>query len=164
MDTLNERIKKVRKDLELSQKDFAEKIGISQRSVSWGEQPGNNVPDSTIKSLCLAFHVNEKWLRDGSGEMYIQPTTFSLDAFVRQHNGTELEIDILKTYFELPIDIRKMLLEHFKSHLNISVNKESKINTDNDKTVPNPFDGAPDTPEDLEDKYPPIDDENEDAG
>ena len=120
MDTLNDRIKEVRKNLGLSQKDFAEKIGISQRAVSWGEQPGNNVPDSTIKALCMAFHVNEKWLRESIGDMFVQPDTFSLDEFVKQHNGTELEIDIMKTYFSLPVDIRKMMLEHFKEHLSVS--------------------------------------------
>ena len=120
MDTLNDRIKEVRKNLGLSQKDFAEKIGISQRAVSWGEQPGNNVPDSTIKALCMAFHVNEKWLRESIGDMFVQPDTFSLDEFVKQHNGTELEIDIMKTYFSLPADIRKMMIEHFKEHLNVS--------------------------------------------
>lgn len=92
MDTLNERIKTVRKNLGLSQKDFAEKIGISQRSVSWGEQPGNNVPDITIKALCMAFRVNEDWLRNGNGEMLLDFTEdeftkaanmLSKDAFVR---------------------------------------------------------------------------------
>ena len=57
--TLNERIKEFRKLRGLSQKDFAETIGISQRSVSWGEQPGNNVPDNTIKNICMAFGVSE---------------------------------------------------------------------------------------------------------
>lgn len=120
MDALNSRIKEVRKDLGLSQKDFAEKIGISQRSVSWSEQPGNNVPDSTIKSLCMAFRVNEDWLRDGKKPMYIQPPTFSLDDFVKQHGGTELEMDIMKAYFELSPDVREMLVQHFKSRLTAS--------------------------------------------
>lgn len=80
----------------LSQKEFAETIGISQRSVSWGEQPGNNVPDNTIKNICMSFGVNEDWLRNGTEPMYIQTPTFSLDDFVRQRGGTDLEIDIMK--------------------------------------------------------------------
>lgn len=117
MNTLNERIKKVRKDLGLSQKDFAAKIGISQRAVSWGEQPGNNVPDNTIKALCMIFKVNEEWIRYGTEPMYMQSPTFSLDIFLETQQATPLEIDILKAYFELEPDIRKRLLQHFQKHL-----------------------------------------------
>lgn len=115
--SINERIKELRKDQGLSQKDFAAKMGISQRSVSWSEQPGNNVPDSTIKSLCMAFNANEDWLRNGIEPMYIQSPTFNLDNYVRQHGGTDLEIEIMKSYFELDPSVRKMLVQHFQSRL-----------------------------------------------
>lgn len=115
MITLNERIKELRKRYGLSQKGLAEKIGISQRSVSWGEQPGNNVPDSTIKTICMAFNVNEDWVRYGTEPMYIQPDTFSLDNFIKEKGGTELEKEIVKTYFELDPEIRKAVMDHFKA-------------------------------------------------
>ncbi len=118
--TLNERIKELRKLQRLSQKDFAETIGISQRSVSWGEQPGNNVPDNTIKNICMTFRVNEDWLRNGTEPMYIQAPTFSLDKFVKDHGGTDFELEAMKAYFELDPDIRKMLVKHFKEHLTAS--------------------------------------------
>lgn len=118
--TLNERIKELRKLRGLSQKDFAETIGISQRSVSWGEQPGNNVPDNTIKNICMTFGVSEDWLRNGTEPMYIQAPTFSLDDFIRKHGGTELELDIIKAYFELEPGVREMLVQHFKERLTAS--------------------------------------------
>ncbi len=111
----------------LSQKEFAETIGISQRSVSWGEQPGNNVPDNTIKNICMSFGVNEDWLRNGTEPMYIQTPTFSLDDFVRQRGGTDLEIDIMKAYFELESDTRAMLIQHFKEHLTASRAEPSEM-------------------------------------
>lgn len=115
--TINERIKELRKEKQLSQKDFAEIIGISQRSVSWGEQPGNNVPDSTLKTICMAFGVSEDWLRDGTEPMYITPPTFSLDDFVKQRGATDLELNVMKAYFDLDPDTRKMLVQHFKERL-----------------------------------------------
>ena len=120
MTTLNERIREVRKYLGLSQKDFAEKVGISQRSVSWGEQPGNNVPDSTIKSLCIVFRISEAWLRTGEGEMLEQPETFSLDQYLKERGCTALEMEIVKAYFELDIDTRQKVFEvfeHFQSKI-----------------------------------------------
>lgn len=44
----------------------------------------------------MSFGVNEDWLRNGTEPMYIQTPTFSLDDFVRQRGGTDLEIDIMK--------------------------------------------------------------------
>lgn len=117
MNTLNERIREVRKYLGLSQKDFAEKVGISQRSVSWGEQPGNNVPDSTVKSLCIVFRINEAWLRTGEGEMLEQPETFSLDQYLKERGCTALEMEIVKAYFELDMDTRQKVFDHFQARL-----------------------------------------------
>lgn len=115
--TLNERIREVRKQLGLSQMDFAEKVGISQRSVSWGEQPGNNVPDSTVKTLCIVFRVNETWLRTGEGEMFLQPDTFSLDQYLKEKGCTPLELEIVKAYFELDRDTRQKVFDHFYSRI-----------------------------------------------
>ena len=42
-----------------------------------------------------------------SGEMYIQPDTFSLDDFVKSKGATGLELEIIKTYFELDPEIRR---------------------------------------------------------
>lgn len=128
MSSLNERIKELRKSHGLSQKDFATKIGISQRSVSWSEQPGNNVPDSTIKSLCMAFNVNEDWLRNGTEPMCVESSTFSLEEFVKQRGGGELELEALKAYFELEPDIRQELVKEFiRSRIGASRDEFSKI-------------------------------------
>ena len=47
--------------------------------------------------------------------MYIQPDTFSLDNFIKEKGGTELEKEIVKTYFELDPEIRKAVMDHFKA-------------------------------------------------
>lgn len=119
--TINERIRYFRKDvLKLNQTAFAESIGMKQRGASGMEQDGATVTDRAIKSICMAYNVNEDWLRNGTEPMYIQAPTFSLDDYVRQHGGTELEIDIMKAYFELEPDTRAMLIQHFKERLTAS--------------------------------------------
>lgn len=64
---MNKRIKELRKKNGMTQKDLAERIGLSQSGISWIEQDGSNVDNSTIKNICREFHVNEKWLRTGEG-------------------------------------------------------------------------------------------------
>lgn len=115
--TVNERIKKVRKEKGMNQKQFAALLGVTQSGVSYMEQSGSNVSDSSIKSICTMCNLNEDWLRNGTEPMYIPESTFSLDKFVKDHGGTELELEAMKAYFELDPDIRKMLVKHFKERL-----------------------------------------------
>ena len=125
--TVNERIKRVRKEKGMNQKQFAALLGVTQSGVSYMEQSGSNVSDSSIKSICTMCNLNEDWLRNGTEPMYIQAPTFSLDDFVRQRGGTELEIDIMKAYFELEPDTRAMLIQHFKERLTASRDEPSEM-------------------------------------
>lgn len=69
--TINERIKQLRKEiLHKNQQEFASILQVTQSSISWSEQPGHNVPDSSIRSICSNFGISEKWLRTGEGEVY----------------------------------------------------------------------------------------------
>lgn len=63
---MNERIKHFRKDiLKMSQKDFAEQLGLSENFV-WMIEKGNRIPsDRTISDICRIFDIQEDWLRDG---------------------------------------------------------------------------------------------------
>lgn len=114
-DGLDSRIRNVRKELKMSQKEFAERMGVSQGTVSWSEQPDKNVPDSTIKSICTIFNVNENYLLYDESPMFIEPDTFSLDNFIVERGGTDLEKEIIKTYFELDPEVRKAIFDHFKN-------------------------------------------------
>lgn len=71
--TLGERIKKVRKALDLTQQEFADRIGMKRNSIAQVEM-GRNTSDQTITSICREFNVSETWLRTGEGEMFIQVT------------------------------------------------------------------------------------------
>ena len=142
--TINERIKLLRKEKGLNQKQFASLLGITQSGASYMEQPGNNISDSSIKSICTICNVNEDWLRNGIEPIHIEPDTFSLDEYARQKGATDLELQIVKLYFDLDADTRKMLVSHFRSGLAAAVNE-------------NPALIVPDTPEELEAECPPLD-------
>ena len=116
MSTLNERLRFLRKELGLSQAELASSIGVSQRAISWSEQAGNNVPASTIKAICLAHNINETWLCTGEGPIYNEREAFSLDQFAREHGATQLELEIIKVYFELDPAIRRAAMDHFRAH------------------------------------------------
>lgn len=71
---LKDRIKKIRKELDLTQQKFADRIGVKQNTVAQYEM-GRNIPiDTVIALICREFNVNEEWLRTGQGEPFIQKT------------------------------------------------------------------------------------------
>lgn len=68
---LNERIKKLRRNLDLTQQEFAEKIGIKRNSLA-NYETGRNTPiDAILVSICREFNVSEEWLRTGEGDMFL---------------------------------------------------------------------------------------------
>lgn len=68
---MNKRIKEIRKALNLTQKEFAQKIGLKQNAVSILEKDGSTITEQNIKNICTQFSVSEQWLRSGIGEMFI---------------------------------------------------------------------------------------------
>ena len=69
-DLMNERMKQLRKELGLTQQQFADRIGTSRANIVKYEV-SDNIPSSAIISLiCREFNVNEEWLREGSGDMF----------------------------------------------------------------------------------------------
>ena len=69
---MNERIKKIRKALDLTQQKFADQLRVKRKTIGLWECGINAVTDQVINSICREFNVNETWLRTGEGEMFIE--------------------------------------------------------------------------------------------
>ena len=67
---MNERIKKLRTRLDLTQKQFGSKIGL-RSSISEIESGKAPLTDRTIITICSVFNVNENWIRTGKGKIFI---------------------------------------------------------------------------------------------
>lgn len=69
---MNNRISLIRKKLGCNQDVFAEKLGLTKNFISLVETGKRDPSDRTIKDICREFNVNEEWLRNGTGEMFIE--------------------------------------------------------------------------------------------
>ena len=142
---MQERIALLIEESGMTKTAFAQKLNITQPYVSKLLKTGSP-RDRLIEDICEKFEISEEWLRNGTEPMRIQPETFSLDEFAAQHNATDLEKEIIKTYFEIDPAIRRQILNHFKENLMGAG-------------------GAPDSPEELEIMHPPVTgDEKTNAG
>lgn len=116
---MHDRIRLVRKAVNLSQKDFGEKLGVSRDVMANIENDRVSPSNTFLQLLCSVFNVREEWLRAGEGEMFQSEKSFSLDEYVHAHNFTDIELRILKAYLEIPVELREKVLgyvSHAFSH------------------------------------------------
>ena len=88
--TLNERVKQLRKTLDLTMEKFGEKIGVKKSAISLIESGKNSLTEQMIKSICREFDVDEEWLRNGTGSMFIERTR---DEEIAKFIGTIQSVD-----------------------------------------------------------------------
>ena len=113
--SINQRIKTLRKELNLIQQDFAKKIGVQRVTISWMEKEGNTITRQNIKIICDAFNVNENWLRTGEGDMF-KPADEPdiLDKLQQELKLNNAEMEIIKTFIELSPEQRRMGIQFIK--------------------------------------------------
>lgn len=73
-ESINARIKQLRKKKKLNQTEFGSVIGLKNSAISKMEQEGSVVVDQNIQLICEKFQVRREWLVDGIGEMFAART------------------------------------------------------------------------------------------
>ena len=68
---MKDRIKKLRRELDLTQQEFSDRIGVKRGAIANYEIGRNEPTDSVISLICREFNVNENWLRTGEGDMFL---------------------------------------------------------------------------------------------
>ena len=69
---MKDRIRKLRRGMDLTQQEFASKIGTTANVLTNYETGRRNPSASVINNICKTFNVNEEWLREGTGEMFME--------------------------------------------------------------------------------------------
>ncbi len=177
-----ERIKTLRKSLDLTQQKFGERIGIKGNTVAQYELGRSNPVDSVFSLICREFGVSEEWLRTGNGEMFIPAPTDVLDQLAQKYKLSNAAYIIIEKFVNLNperqaglidfcMEVSKAIMESdsdpnaaafpegayagFSEDLAVQVFREMREHQ-----------GIPKTPEELEKKFPPVDPgvEESDAG
>lgn len=127
---LKDKIKKVRKELDLTQQKFADKLGVKRNTIAMYEM-GKTVPsEQTIKSICREFNVNEEWLRNGNGEMFKAAPTDVLDQLAYKYHLSEADYVMVEKFVTMRPEARKALFDYIQE---VSV---AFINNDTDPYAP----------------------------
>lgn len=127
---MNERIRELRKHLNLTLEEFGKKVGVTKAAIGRIEKGERSVTDQMFLSICREFNVNENWLRTGDGEM------FSLEEDEEAAYVSELLYDtknplydliksIMKTYSQSR-EKEKEIIKNFAKNLHKNLKEESR--------------------------------------
>ena len=65
-----DRIKELRRALDLTQDEFGGRIGITKSSISTMESGRSNPSEQTLRSMCREYGASYLWLTTGEGSMF----------------------------------------------------------------------------------------------
>ena len=161
------RVRKLRKTLDLTQKEFGSRIGIKGNTVAQYELGRSNPVDSVVSLIIREYNVSEEWLRNGEGEMFRPTPSSALEQLAKDYNLSNAASKIIEKFVTLKPEKRKELLDLF---LEIAkVLEESDIDTSTPAIPENQFpnfsqdslietirQNVPKTPEELEKRFPPV--------
>lgn len=155
---MNERIKELRKEhLHLSQTEFGERLGVSRSVINNIERNALARPDqklSLIKLMCNVFNVNEEWIVNGVGDMFVETPSSTMEQLRKEFNLDDFSYNLVYQYLRLGSDQRQAVRDFFYNVVSGGGDGEDDL-----------FSGVPDTVEELEGLYPPINPpQNKDIG
>ena len=104
---MNERLKKLRKALDLTQQEFADRIGVKRNTIATYEIGRNTPLDAVIASICREFNVSETWLRTGEGEMFLPSPNGVLDELVQKYGLSTRGKVIVEKFLDLNPDVQE---------------------------------------------------------
>lgn len=113
---MHNRIKSLRKELNLTQEKFGERLGMKKNSISQIENGINALTEQLLVSICREFGVNEKWLRTGEGDMFLPLSdSQSLDTLAKANHATEADYQLIRNYLSLDSTVRLQIQTLFST-------------------------------------------------
>lgn len=144
---MNDRIKAVRKALDLTQQEFGDRLGVKRNTIATYETGKSSPSDAAVSLICREFNVNESWLRTGEGEMFIpksrnQQLSDFMDTLIHENDSFK------KRLITALCNLKESDWAYLENLLVDLVGKDIL------SAAPT---AIPSTPEELEAQYPPVD-------
>ena len=123
---MKNRIKLLRKDLKLTQKEFGDAIKVSNSNISNIENGSVNLTDRNIYEICSKFNVNKDWLKHGIGDVYIDLNKEDeikniINEFIDDNNAVKKDIlnSLLKVHDENTLKLISDMIHKFSECENL---------------------------------------------
>lgn len=107
--TINERFKEIRLNLNKTQADFGEQCGLGRAVIANIENNRSPVTPLYIKVVVDNFGVNEKWLINGTGDMFLETKEQYIDRLAERYGLDDFMKKVITAYSELSDDKREIV-------------------------------------------------------
>lgn len=112
--TQGERIRNIRKKLNLTLEKFGGKLGVGKTAISNIEKGKRNLTEQMALSICREYNVNYDYLMDGEGEMFDDLPQTVLDELCAQYDLDDLDKSLVEMYLEMPEQVRDYLKQDIR--------------------------------------------------
>ena len=115
--TTGERVKEIRKTLNLTLEKFGEKLGVGKPAISKIEKDERNLTDQMAKSICREYNVNYDYLIYEEGEMFSDLPQTILDELCAQYSLNDFDKAIIELYVNTPLELRQEVKKKMKEFI-----------------------------------------------
>ena len=113
--TIGERIRSIRKETGLNQTDFGEKVGLRQSSLGQIESGVRNATDRTIILICEKYGVREDWLRNGTGEMFLETDSTIVSQLSSEYGIDAFEKVLIEGFLKMKPEERAVIKTYVRN-------------------------------------------------
>lgn len=112
---MNDRIKEVRKALDLSQEEFGKRLGVSRGVIVNMELNRAEIKPLFIEHLCSMFSINKHWLETGRGQMFIETEETIISSLATEYDLDSLDRKIIECYINMQAPQRMAIKSYLRS-------------------------------------------------
>ncbi|MEA4927849.1 MAG: helix-turn-helix transcriptional regulator [Candidatus Limiplasma sp.] len=115
---LGERVKDVRKALDLTQSQFAERLGIKQNTIAQIEMGRRSPSEQLMLSICREYGISYDWLVNGVGEMRHSQDDTDMEIVTRAMAGqSENKKKFIRILADMPDELLDKMMEYLESRI-----------------------------------------------
>lgn len=111
---MKERIRKIRKNFDLTQQEFAGRLGVKRGAIANYEIGRNEPVDSIISLICREFNVREEWLRSGNGEMFKAAPSSALEALSEEYGLSDAACIMIEKFVNLKPEAQETIFSYVR--------------------------------------------------
>lgn len=112
--TQGERVRELRKFLNLTLEKFGKSLGVGKTAISKIENNERKLTEQMILSICREFRVNYFWLTEGKGDMFTGTPESVIDEIAEDYNLDAIDKKMLEKYLSLSKEERDVIKNFFK--------------------------------------------------
>lgn len=111
---MKDRIREIRKDNGLTQKEFGDRIGLVQNAIAKYEKGLRTPATAIVRAICREFRVSQLWLETGVEPKYIDQDEEDIEVINRIMEGqSKNKKELVRLIANMPDELFDSVYDYF---------------------------------------------------